>query len=1834
MREVFFNSFKEKILNGQVPDVFTVSGTPVTSDFFDTFDNETIRLDQYKSLDDFDKYANGNGTKTLEETTFKYEEYGVEYSAYYDNDVSEKPMFVNLENWDSFLQIYSGEIGYDDEYVKRKFDSYIYESDENVNSGFYYVQKKSQLKWISERCNEKENFNNRIVVVLGDDIGGTAEGYQLLDTVICSDPNRPFQGILDFNGHRVSNLIIECKENSNGIVGYLGTDGIVRDAILNDVRFKCSNKISLDKIRSDCSDVVVGGLVGTNYGRVENVVTSGDVEFNGFCPEVYLASNKYEYTPYDNIENNTNYNCFFPNKFCINSLYNVIPYVGYFCEGADSYFNDIADPRLRVELKDSYDDLAWNRSLWRLTKNNINALLGIRSAPEKTLLYYADPEMNYNLDHFSETSLGIDTVLDLRTARLTDHIGIETSFASVSLTEKGWPVHADKTDTGFADVFRNAWCSPMISMEDDQSFPDRVLTNSLESIQTFKSWNEFQELEIKEASQYIDCDERNDNEWDYGAYIAKQIRDELLLASTSKHNQQVTIHQKMNPYSRIAYYCSPVVGNNFGTIENIDCRHVLRESRDTFVGFIGNVCGKQNCGTIKNVNSLIDIAEADSSAAKLASRVYTENRTLMPEYPAEYQNMVNVFGYNWDYYQSPYGIDSAESEKYSETSASAVLASDKFYTFHDVDCSGVMLKKLDDHEYETAYQGYVFNRLSVDRSSDTSAAQRYCNFKLPGFDSEDSASIGNKIPESLRNAKLKLNVRCNEEYDLDTFSIDLKIPYSAAVERSTFKLYNPYDDLKEDNIYQKLQIDSGALIDGLRGLTGLVQHMDLSYLGDACKYLSENDPGCVEDEEDVKIYDVLNYCPSFSGECGLTKNNAIEFARNVMNAKVAVGCELLLNPSLNPRDHEHIQYIGTNNDDEHVTDEYVIPPYTGPNEDDEPMELGDDLPDFRWYAAPGIYEEDTYEGPKAFKPEIFAVVPSAVSYDSATHRYHSDKKTVSYNRNANYPNYFCSVNSAGYWDLCGSTSNDLGPWNEAFKNGLNYYETGIPKTMLSITPRDGDESIRGLGDLLASAAHENEGFAEIVGDEYEVVVNKISIPIANRTQNKIYLSESIEGLSDASGVYLDYRRQEYLWDYQRDESGQIVENGIILPRPIEDDEGVCTAGNLDYLYIDLSVIVKNEDHPAGEDSVLAYPMIVKMPISRLRLPISAVRVTSPAVERTVDKYSEDLANYIDGTVKLKERTVDYYHLVPAFDVLDRRGETIEYKLKSIYNVGGICGMINHCVSYAERGNYGVPLEYQRGRDAFHRNMASCGSIEDCKIRFTERTFDFIDRTLLKKIEEGKPSELNDRTISIANKFAGVAAIYEYRQNDVGTSPWSDIDGCGPDTLECLYSQKFKMKNIYVGGSEDFYTGVSPSEDEYKNRSLFRVFRKTFSPFIEWANVSNILDTTNFFLLTDRESVQNTYRSRHSSNFPIGCNIQQPWNVTNDLLWTGQSLEDDPYIIGLRHPVIEYGRTWPTTEEKDRSGGRGLVQFWEMFPVGTQLHGETTDRFFPRLRSTKTYHLMPSVLFELSDVWLYGDYEDDKYFRLHMSPVANAPCSEYNDVYLQMFGGNPNFVNRKLCKPTMNAPLKNDSKTLSMSRAQSLSIFGYRPENIFLLEAFQKRYDANGGITDRYFTWDYEMKSVEDLGRDKSPLEFRIRYGRDSSGRRGLWIHQNDPYAEDPNRPWIQYEMSSDGCVNDGSNVHLGYLPSERSIITLLNRSDENDSLSENQYEEGRAVNGEDFRGILLSDSNRELVCFIDAGYGHDLTSGCYVAQLPAKRTFADERGERAYGLLAEIKVES
>ena len=225
MREIFFNSFKEKILRGDVPAEFELSGAPVTSKFFDAYDNSDITIEQYRNLADFDTYHSGNSATipALADTLFEYSSYGVEYRSYEPDDLSEKPMFVNSANSAEFFKIYSFDLM--PSTVQFAMDTFSDSAGANYNYGFYYAMKKSHLNWLAKRCNDEWDFNNQIRIVLGDDIGNLND-QDTLESMFCPTPDRPFQGVFDMNGHKIINKALLCKNDSNGLFGYLGKNGI------------------------------------------------------------------------------------------------------------------------------------------------------------------------------------------------------------------------------------------------------------------------------------------------------------------------------------------------------------------------------------------------------------------------------------------------------------------------------------------------------------------------------------------------------------------------------------------------------------------------------------------------------------------------------------------------------------------------------------------------------------------------------------------------------------------------------------------------------------------------------------------------------------------------------------------------------------------------------------------------------------------------------------------------------------------------------------------------------------------------------------------------------------------------------------------------------------------------------------------------------------------------------------------------------------------------------------------------------------------------------------------------------------------------------------------------------------------------------------------------------------------------------------------------------------------------------------------------------------------------------------------------------------------------
>lgn len=1807
MREILFNSFKAKILNGKVPDTIPTSGIAVNSKFFDQYDNNEISIEQYRNVDDFETYSNNvDGAIPFDDTKFEYGSYRVEYSAYEPDDLSEKPIFVNSDNSAKFFQAYQNDVG--DEDTRERLIGYMTADSadlqavqdlKDVNSGFYYISKKTHLHWIAERCNADNNFNNKIRIVFGDDIGNEND-RDSLESMICTTPERPFNGILDFNGHKIVNKRFVCENNSNGLVGYLGPRGVVRNAIVQDIVFDNRKKISIDKIVNDCSDVFAGSLVGTNYGLVENIVTSGTFRFDGFCPEVYLTNNKYEYTEGDSTFVSSAYNGFFPNKFCINSIYNILPYCGYFSEGADSFFNDIG--RSDIALTDV--------DINEIVKNNVRSLLGFAEfnghnddGKAKAL----------NFNHYTEPKMSISDMFDQSSIRLSKAIpSTDVNARVAAAANMEFMLNEVLGDVSFVDVAQDkAIISPMLPIEYTQEYLDRVLCNSINSLKEWKSNDEqatytIRETEINEIEDMVRKD------LDHGSYLAQQIRDAVHMSLDGERNSH---HQRLNPEARIAYYCSPIVGNNFGTIRNVDCLHTVKESENTFVGFIGNVCGKQNCGSIEHISSMYDIAslnEDEAASSECITKTYTKNKEYLPEYPDDYTNISQVFGYNYDYFQSPHGItDPEELETYSAAHEESVMVSKKFYDFHDFVCSGVNGNWYNNSADPT--HEYTFNKYTPD------SAYGNCNFSV-----SDDASIGSAVPPQLREAKLTFG---NGD-SLDEFRIYFeleKLEQDNAPLQGEVRLYDSFDDRVKGNAAIPLCTLDGQdredFTDAIENLEFTVKHFELNYLGDSCKSVSYYDSlaGLASHAVDGNQYqltaeDVLKYSRAFNGECGSTVDNAAEFATNILRAKVAMGGNLLANPFLDDPSRNTDEYwepfrreaiidtfgrvigyrcpvggpYGTRNIDEpwdarSDDGKYVISSGVGPNDTNQDWTIfsnSEDAPAMSWYMppAPNSYGPD---GPESTNP-------SRSMYGKTV----NDQKFDS--------NLFCSVRPDLNYDIL-------------FKNDSQfneYSQFGLQRSMITIEPMQSSSLETAAKNICLAMAKtgmlsmytgDSDGrtpeamMEEFFGEDWSARIRKIHVPLQNRTQNKTAFSDAgFLGVNRLRCLYLDFQNsaQKY-FVYREGSQYKLQTNGYewrstATPR----------VGNLDDMFIDMTILRR-----VDEENLVPYNVIIRMPVRNLRVPISAFR-SDIRIRRGTEKFTVDLANWgkiVNGITDTHwERSVDFYPLVPAFDPEDTNGLLQSFKLKSIYNIGGVAGMINHSQKFEEYGNWMTDVKY---------NGTVMGRIDDVQVKLTAQTLKFINGLAGTKIsEDGSIVDADPRVIGIASKFSLLAPVLEYHQNEVGTSPDPGInreDGstANTDMLTHIYGCQYtRITNVDLLGCP---------EAETVNTRLYK-------PLIEWINFSDVLDYNSilykrFNFKDDRDSV---YTPHTSTNYPETIDVLHDFcslagNFDYDLKlrgYTDNFMSRRGYpAYDKRHDDTEDGLYPSGLDANDAISSRELSQFGHEWPSSV------------RNSRAKRYENVPSwfiYLQNVNDVPDGQNVREEEWFTAHMNPMIDAPNSDYGDIDCQLLNGTPNFVFDKLNKTTIDSMLFADNE----NRSPRLNLIR---RNEKMLDQYSAR--TASGITDRYFTWDYDMYPRE----SNDPLDFTIKYAQ-KRGVRGLWIHQSiDAIDRDPDS-WLRYAMKgSSECINDGSCIHLGYMPSEWELINIMNREDRN-LLPEEVGDEGVSVDGRDFRGILLCErDSRDLIALLDCGFSRDISSGCYVADLPMRWT--DESS--GYGLLCEIKTD-
>lgn len=376
MDSFVFNNFKERLLSvgeTRVKNIDTWKFYPVSSELVDDFGD---LLPYIKNLSDLDSIIK-HKSKTNNISSYLCEYLPVYYTYKKSTDTvsADMPDFVDRENWDEFIAAYPNNYALYDMFLSDTGVFHrVYESDkkdENDNNilvtrGFYFVRTSEELKWCADKVNGEINnnrtdiYNNEINIVLGDNIGHSMDNtvasweyyinslnsinglYNITRNYDYSDNkkmsftigkyiDRPFNGIFFGNGFKIQNVTVECSGDSSGIIGYLGNKGWI-DCIRIEGHnvLKCNKKISLDHLINGGGDVNAGLICGKNDGTVTDVYGEFSLSFDGFVPKVYTVSNK---TENGNAFDKPQVNKYFPNYLCINSLGNIVPYVGYFAEG-------------------------------------------------------------------------------------------------------------------------------------------------------------------------------------------------------------------------------------------------------------------------------------------------------------------------------------------------------------------------------------------------------------------------------------------------------------------------------------------------------------------------------------------------------------------------------------------------------------------------------------------------------------------------------------------------------------------------------------------------------------------------------------------------------------------------------------------------------------------------------------------------------------------------------------------------------------------------------------------------------------------------------------------------------------------------------------------------------------------------------------------------------------------------------------------------------------------------------------------------------------------------------------------------------------------------------------------------------------------------------------------------------------------------------------------------------------------------------------------------------------------------------------------------------------
>jgi len=395
MESFVFNSFKEKLINGTAKLNDTWHHYPVNKKFTEAYED---KIQSFRTSGDFIMYDMANNPENAksywkhmdhyqgrDERFFNswYDFYGTKiktidytYMPMVDVDTPMHPEFVTEDKWDFFSDAdkckYLYELFFYEDDVKEtpgvffRESGFYDEAGKPIPRGFYYVKTKEELLWCSQKVNNSI-YDNTINIVLGDNIGGFVSvdknneeenNYTKINFTIGSNPAQPFEGIFFGNGFGFKYVELICNNTANGIVGYLGNNGLISHVWVDNCKIICNKSLSLTHLTTDGTDIVAGFICGNNYGKIQNINITNTVSIAGFIPKMYSIKNKTDDTE-DKANVSPDTNVFYPDYLCYNSLGNIIPYIGYFNEGVFATYSGYCNYNDRVHFY-TY----WNTALW------------------------------------------------------------------------------------------------------------------------------------------------------------------------------------------------------------------------------------------------------------------------------------------------------------------------------------------------------------------------------------------------------------------------------------------------------------------------------------------------------------------------------------------------------------------------------------------------------------------------------------------------------------------------------------------------------------------------------------------------------------------------------------------------------------------------------------------------------------------------------------------------------------------------------------------------------------------------------------------------------------------------------------------------------------------------------------------------------------------------------------------------------------------------------------------------------------------------------------------------------------------------------------------------------------------------------------------------------------------------------------------------------------------------------------------------------------------------------------------------------------------------------